>query len=290
MNKFSLIAALVILAVAVVAAYQLGTQQATEPAPAEETSAAPAATAAGPREPSATTRSPAAPDPNAAFTHFRVGKRNVKAILSDGPIMWVGTSGGVIRYDTRNDEHRLFDNRSGLLANGVFHLSKLHGRLAVGTYGGGLALMKENGEGWDIYNIPEGLADAFVYDVLEAKNGDVWIATWSGANRVRGGELDDPSKWDTFTVKNTDGGLPNDWVYGLAEDEDGVVWMATEGGLARYSGGNWENWNHESGLGAAYQKVRDQISFTRDPAQFSKHHARQKTEMGLEKVDVAYNP
>ena len=59
---------------------------------------------------------------------------------------------------------------------------------------------------WENFNIPNGLADAFVYDVLKASNGDVWIATWSGANRIRGGDLKDRSKWDVFTVENTKGG------------------------------------------------------------------------------------
>ncbi len=224
-------------------------------------------------------------------SHFRVGERNVKAILADGDIVWVGTSGGVLRYDTRSDRYRLFDTTSGLLANGVFHLSKLGNRLAVGTYGGGLALMKDgNDGGWDIYNVPDGLADAFVYSVLKADDGDVWIATWSGANRVRGGALDDRSKWDTFTVANTQGGLPNDWVYALAQGRDGAIWMATEGGLARYQNGNWSNWQHRHGLGARYELVKSQITYTNDPAQYSEHHQRQKKEMGLEKVDVAYNP
>lgn len=35
--------------------------------------------------------------------------------------------------------------------------------------------------------------------------------------------------------------------------------------------------------------MKDQIQFTNDPAQYSKHHTRQKTEMDLENVDVAYN-
>ncbi|HSD59680.1 MAG TPA: two-component regulator propeller domain-containing protein, partial [Burkholderiales bacterium] len=113
---------------------------------------------------------------------------------------------------------------------------------------------------------------------------------WSGANRVRGGALDDGSKWDTFTVENTQSGLPNDWVYGLAEGKNGEVWFATEGGLARYKDGKWSNWNHAKGLGAPYDKVRDAIEFKSDPAKISEHHAAQKKEMGLEGVDVAYNP
>ncbi|MFN0315935.1 MAG: two-component regulator propeller domain-containing protein [Burkholderiales bacterium] len=229
---------------------------------------------------------PAATD----FSHFRVGQRNVKAMLADGEILWVGTSGGVVRYDTTTDQHKLFDVSSGLLANGVFHLSKLDGHLAVGTYGGGLAIMKEDGNGWEIYNIPEGLADAFVYSVLKAKNGDVWIATWSGANRVAGGALKDPSKWETYTVENTQGGLPNDWVYALAQGPDDAIWFATEGGLARYHDGRWQRWKHQDGLGAPYELVRNQIGYGQDPAKYSEHHARQKQEMGLQDVNTAYNP
>jgi ligand-binding sensor domain-containing protein len=224
-----------------------------------------------------------------SFSHFRVGDRNVKAMMMDGDILWVGTSGGVVRYDTAVDEYELLDIRSGLLANGIFHINRIAGRLAVGTYGGGLALLKPEG-GWDIYNVPEGLADAFVYSVLESLTGDIWIATWSGANRVRGGALDDPSKWETFDVQNTGGGLPNDWVYAVAQGKNDAIWFATEGGLARYQNEQWDNWKHEDGLGAPYEKVRSQITDMQDPGNYSEHHARQKQEMGLQNVDVAYNP
>lgn len=226
----------------------------------------------------------------AKFVHFRVGNRNVKDLYSDDKRLWVGTSGGAIRYDTSNDEFRLFDTKSGLLSNGVFHVSKFDGRMLVGTYGGGMALYDEAKDRWDTFNIPDGLADAFVYDVLKLRNGDLWIATWSGANRVVAGALKDRSKWQVFTVENTKGGLPNDWVYGLAEGKNGELWLATEGGLARFSDGNWQNWNHEKGLGADFERVKNDLQFKNDPAQYSAHHAKQKQEMGLQGVNVAYNP
>jgi ligand-binding sensor domain-containing protein len=232
----------------------------------------------------------AASRPGVSFTHFRVGSRNIKAMLADGPIMWVGTSAGVIRYDTTSDQYRLFDVRSGLLSNGVFHLSKLNGRLVVGTYGGGLSLLDPATETWTNLNIQHGLGDAFVYDFLQLANGDIWIATWSGANRVRAGDLENRSSWDLFTVENTGGGLPNDWVYGLAEGKQGEVWLATEGGLARFKDEKWRHWTHGEGLGAPYEMVRDEIQYSRDPAKESSHHARQKVEQGLGNVDVAYNP
>lgn len=230
-------------------------------------------------------------DPAAKFTHFRVGNKNVKSIYLDGSVVWVGTSGGVVRYDTKDDSFKLFDARNGLLSNGMFFVGRVKGMIAVGTYGGGLSLLvDEKANKWKTYNIPEGLGDAFVYDVITAANGDIWIATWSGVNRVRGGNLDDRSKWDLYTVENTKGGVPNDWVYGLAEGKNGEIWLATEGGMARFVNNKWENWNHARGLGAPYEKVKDAIAYKNDPGKQSSHHAKQKQEMGLTDVDVAYNP
>lgn len=229
-------------------------------------------------------------DPAARFTHFRVGNKNVKSIYNDGKVVWVGTSGGVVRYDTRDDSFKLYDARNGLLSNGMFFVGKVKGQIAVGTYGGGLSLLNEKTGKWKTYNIPEGLGDAFVYGVITASNGDIWIATWSGANRIRGGDLDNRSKWDLFTVENTKGGVPNDWIYGLAEGKNGDIWLATEGGMARFSNNRWENWNHAKGLGATYDRVKDDIAFKNDPGKQSVHHAKQKQEMGLQGVDVAYNP
>ncbi|HEY0824710.1 MAG TPA: two-component regulator propeller domain-containing protein [Ramlibacter sp.] len=229
-------------------------------------------------------------DPAAKFVHFRVGQRNVKDIFTEGNIVWVGTSGGVIRYDTKTDDYKLFDTRAGLLSNGVFHVSRLDGKVAIGTYGGGLSLMDEATGKMETFNIPEGLGDAFVYDVIKTKNGDVWIATWSGVNRIKGGNLRDKKAWELHTVASTKGGLPNDWVYGLAEGKDGTVWLATEGGLARYVAGKWDNWNHAKGQGAPYEVVKDNLAFKNDPSKVSSHHARQKQEMGLQGIDTAYNP
>ena len=286
--------AVVALGAALAGAYQLGRQQprAALPAPSAQEVAQAVAALPG-RPPTASTpqlEGTVAPDPTAKFTHFRVGNKNVKRLFVDGDTVWVGTSGGAVRYDTRNDKYKLFDTTSGLLSNGIFHIGKLGDRIVVGTYGGGMSLLDPVTQKWDTYNIPEGLGDAFVYDVLKARNGDIWVATWSGVNRIRGGDLKDRSKWELHTVESTKGGLPNDWVYGLAEGRNGDIWLGTEGGLSRYAGGRWQHWTHAQGLGADYEVVKNDIQFKNDPAKVSEHHAKQKQEMGLEKVDVAYNP
>ncbi|OGT22264.1 MAG: regulator [Gammaproteobacteria bacterium RBG_16_57_12] len=289
------ISLVLVVGAVVVGAYFLGTKQAGQPVPvatvaqqqpATSPSAMPPAPVAGPSTPV-----PQGHPSLDRFTHFQVGNSNVKAMLADGDTVWIGTSGGVVRYNLGNDEHKVYNVGTGnLLANGIFHLSKLGNNLLVGTYGGGMSTYNPQTDQWKNYNIPQGLADQFVYDALVTPNGDVWLATWSGANRIRGGNLDDASKWDTFTVENTKGGLPNDWVYGLENGKDGEVWIATEGGLARFKDGKWQHWNHEAGLGEAYEKVKNDINFTNDPGKASKHHATQKTEQGLENVNIAYNP
>ncbi len=283
--KTYLVFGVVVIAVAA-AAFNMGSRHEKTAAPidskaGEKSSSVPAQTE--------NAQAPAAHHPF-KFTHFRVGNRNVKSIFADGEDIWIGTSGGVIRYNKRTDQHKMYDVKNGLLSNGVFHVSKMDGKIVVGTYGGGMSLFDEKKETWKTYNIPDGLGDAFIYDVLKMSNGDVWIATWSGANRVRKGELDNRKQWDLYTVENTKGGLPNDWVYGLAEGKNGEVWMATEGGLARFKDGKWSHWAHADGLGADFDKVKADIKFKNDPSKVSSHHARQKIEQGLQNINIAYNP
>lgn len=278
-----LLASLVAVAAA---AYLLGRQHAPEPAEG------PVAVESQPR---AGGEAEAAASPHSEvgipnFVQFQIGQRNVKSVLVDGDVAWIGTSGGLVRYVPERKEHRIYDNRSGLLSNGVFYVGRMGDEIWAGTYGGGLSVLRPESGQWRNYNIPHGLADAFVYDALRTRDGDVWIATWSGANRILDGKLDQVESWRLYTVENTQGGLPNDWVYGLAEGKDGEIWLATEGGLARFADGAWTNWSHEDGLGAAYEAVAGDIQFQNDPGEFSAHHARQKQEQGLGDITVAYNP
>lgn len=304
-NSKGLAIIIIVAGAAVVAAYNMGAKQASDQSTAsapESTTAAnipghppmPAQGASQNLMPSASNATSSAPavGSEARFTHFAVGNRNVKGMVADTNEVWVGTSGGAIRYDLKTETHKLYNVKTGsLISNGVFHLSKLRDRIIVGTYGGGMSVYDPKNDKWKNYNIPDGLADQFVYDIDEDEQGNFWIATWSGVNFVPGGNLDDSSNWKTYTVENTKGGLPNDWVYGVEVGQGGDVWFATEGGLARFDKNQtWTNWQHEEGLGAPYEKVKDDITFSNDPAAASKHHAQQKAEQGLGTVKVGYNP
>lgn len=187
-------------------------------------------------------------DTERQFTDYRVGSNSVLAIFAEADVMWLGTSGGIVRYDTVAREFKTFDSRDGLRANGVLYVGKLQGHIAAGTYGGGLALLAADGKSWEHITPADGLADPFIYDAVEA-GGDVWIATGSGVNRIRGGAFRDPARWDLFNAGNTSGGLPHNRVFRVVAGKDGAMWFATGGGVARYQNDKWSTWSHADGVG-----------------------------------------
>ncbi len=189
---------------------------------------------------------------------FSLNTRNIKVLTGQGKFLWMGTSNGVIRYDTTTaNDYEVFDNQNVLLSNGIFAIvmDPLN-RPWIGTYGGGLSHF--NGTGWVNYNTPQGLCDAFVYDI-EFTQDTMWVATWSGVNRVRG-DLSRRDSWEQFTVKNTHGGLVDDWVYAIETGPDGRLWFGTESGLSMFDGAAWHSFDHADGLGAPYEAVKRENS------------------------------
>ena len=184
----------------------------------------------------------------------------------------MGTSMGVIKYDTTSiKNYVVYDNRNALLSNGIFSITVApNSQIWVGTYGGGLSFI--DNKKWININTPQGLNDAFVYDV-KFNNNAMWIATWSGVNKVEGSLLTRDS-WTSFTVENTNGGLIDNWVYAIEIGENNNIWFGTEGGLSLFNGKKWNHWNHKNGLGASQELVIHDNQFTTDSFKGS-HHSDQ---------------
>jgi len=208
--------------------------------------------------------------------NFSLNARNVKVLRSKDNTLWIGTSMGVIKYDTSSiNNYKVYDNRNGLLSNGIFSiLNSKNNQTWIGTYGGGLTLIDSNK--FLNINTPQGLNDSFVYD-QKFINDVMWIATWSGVNRVIGDPLD-PRSWTSFTVKNTNGGLIDNWVYSIEVGEGDNIWFGTEAGLSLYNGKQWNKWDHKNGLGAAYEVVKDDNTLATDAFQGS-HHKVQSNDL-----------
>ena len=82
-------------------------------------------------------------------------------------------------------------------------------------------------DGLKFYGIEDGLIDDRVTDLIEDRDGNLWIATLGGLCRFDG------STFQTFT---TEDGLPSNRIRCLFEDRQGHLWLGTDGGVAHFDG------------------------------------------------------
>jgi PAS domain S-box-containing protein len=135
---------------------------------------------------------------------------------SDGYI-WVGTRGGVARFD--GVSFATFDNRDPrqLRDNEVWGLAEADDHsLWIATYGGGVSRFKD-GE-FTVYTKQDGLAGDFAATLCSDGTGGMWIATDTGVSRFKDG------KFTNYTVHD---GLGTNIVRALFRDGDGSMWMGT---------------------------------------------------------------
>jgi signal transduction histidine kinase/ligand-binding sensor domain-containing protein/CheY-like chemotaxis protein len=82
------------------------------------------------------------------------------------------------------------------------------------------------------FHTGNGLPQNSIGDLLQARSGYLWVATFGGLCRFDGRE------WRVFDTSNTPG-LPGNRVLRLFEDRDGELWLGVEGaGLLRWRDGN----------------------------------------------------
>ena len=95
------------------------------------------------------------------------------------------------------------------------------------------------------YTVRDGLLSDVILSLAAAPNGDLWVGTPDGLNRIRG------KKIDAFTSAD---GLPDDFIRSLLAEDDGSLWIGTRRGLAHWSaglpGGKIETFTEASGLGS----------------------------------------
>ena len=139
------------------------------------------------------------------------------------------------------------------------------GGVWVGTFAGGLSrLDPTTGQ---VRRYPPGpgrLSNRTVWDLLEAQDGTIWLATLKGVNRyhpAEGRPAEDRPPEGRFERLGIDPaeGLPHVNAYALHETRDGTVWVGTWGGLARYdaTAGRFVAYRHDPDDPASLS--RDQV-------------------------------
>lgn len=129
--------------------------------------------------------------------------------------LWIGTTGGLLRFD--GAQFRLFDraNTPQLKENSVFALLvSRDGSLWIGTEGGGL-LRYRHGT-FRAYGASDGLSDEFVRALFEDKGGTIWVGTDNGLLRYSQGRL---------VRVDGKGNIPAIAVHAIAKDKAGGLWV-----------------------------------------------------------------
>jgi len=185
--------------------------------------------------------------------------------------LWIGTTGGLARFDGSHMEVHGLGLSQPLSANSIFCLIFARdGSLWEGTEGGGL--LRFNAKGVKVYSNREGLTDGFVRSVYEDDRSRLWVGTddglfvleWDRMRRVDHGTAIAPIAVHSITEDDEhriwvggsrliailpDGSeqefkLPGAYsqnrVKRIFQTKDGTIWVGTVGGLQRLRDGRFE--------------------------------------------------
>jgi len=103
------------------------------------------------------------------------------------------------------------------------------GTIWVGTNGGGLNVVRRGVSvpgAMTTYAVRDVLLSDVILSLAAGKNGELWVGTADGLNRLRGSAV------DAFTSAD---GLPDDFIRSLLVDGDGSLWIGTRRGLAHWT-------------------------------------------------------
>lgn len=158
-------------------------------------------------------------------------------------VLWIGTEGGLNRYDIKNKVLTAFfhqqNNKNSLNATGIQSNAFVQdsvGNLWVGMWSGGFNKIEftdstqtiANFKGWknSIEN-KDALSSDNVISLHLSKN-TLWIGTFGG------GLMKFDILSEKFTHFTTDHGLPNNVIYSIMEDKQGNLWMSTDKGISSF--------------------------------------------------------
>ncbi|YCM45715.1 two-component regulator propeller domain-containing protein [Verrucomicrobiaceae bacterium 227] len=163
---------------------------------------------------------------------------------TDDGFLWVGTRGGLARFDGINFE--ILGIPDGLLGVDIAALATdKSGGLWVGTFGGGVAHLKNGG--LKTLTTEDGLAHNNALILVPAFEGGVWVGGTGGLQHVSD---------DGLTNTGEIVGLPKGEILEMDVDSRGGLWISIGGtGLVYLKGHQWEIVKDEKGV--SIPSVRD---------------------------------
>ena len=180
------------------------------------------------------------------FTQLNSGLPNdvVYGVAVEGDNVWVATAAGGGRFNTRNRQWALFNERNTPMYEiWTYAVSATPTKVYYAVWGGGVLEYDVKPEHWKDYNDPDGETEMVLYKdqgliheittsvSYAEKDKILWVATYFGASRYDG------RNWKNFLDK--DSGLPSNFLNQVKGLDAQRAWFSTDKGLAYVDGGNW---------------------------------------------------
>ncbi|HLJ25765.1 MAG TPA: two-component regulator propeller domain-containing protein [Candidatus Angelobacter sp.] len=113
------------------------------------------------------------------------------------------------------------------------------GSVWIGLFGGGVVRVLDGRQ--TVFTTHEGLSNDYVHSILQDRDGNVWIGTVGGLNRLT------ENQFSAYTMKD---GLPQNNVFGIFEDREGNLWAGVDStsALNRFRDGKFLTYTTQEGL------------------------------------------
>ena len=150
-----------------------------------------------------------------------LAQSQVRAICQDDDgYVWVGTLGGLSKFDGINFEN--FSTDDGLLSNQINSIFKdSKGNIWIGSRGG---VTVYDGNGFKNFQFKEALSQNVVLSIAEDRSSQIWFAT-DGGGLVY---LDD-TRFNYLVLPK---GEDNNYIRSICIDDRDNIWLATRDGLS----------------------------------------------------------
>jgi len=120
---------------------------------------------------------------NRQINKFEVYDNELMNVISlkedDKGTLWAGTFAGLVKVDPKHIKHQLFKTDYPVRA---IHQDK-NNQIWVGTEGGGILHFNSPSAKFEDYTTHKGLSSNSVLNILEDKNGFLWLSTFNGITR-----------------------------------------------------------------------------------------------------------
>ncbi len=167
---------------------------------------------------------------------LKLSSSYIRVVYSDSKNnLWVGTANGLNLIGPDRKQVRYFfkkkDSKTNLQSNHINSIKEdSKGNIWIGSYHGGLSLYQPKASSFVTYNTTHGIASDNIIDILEDKEGYLWISTDRGLSKF-------DVKKKVFKNYTTRDGLPaNEFNYQSAyKDKNGKLYFGSYNGLVSFT-------------------------------------------------------